>query len=88
MCWNQKAVRESESSANPSTFGAETDGQIRLLKHPPRNLSLPDAAPLSDRPRCGGRESKFLAASGRRSLPDLQSLRPHPLADPQPHHHR
>ena len=50
--------------------------------------SLPDAAPLSDRPRCGGRESKFLAASGRRSLPDLQSLRPHPLADPQPHHHR
>jgi len=39
--------------------------------------SLPDAAPLSDRPRCGGRESKFLAASGRRSLPDLQSLRPH-----------
>jgi hypothetical protein len=25
--------------------------------------SLPDAAPRSHRPRCGGRESKFLAAS-------------------------
>jgi len=23
--------------------------------------SLPDACPRSDRPRCGGRESKFLA---------------------------
>ena len=39
----------------------------RLLRAAYRNTqqtpSLPDAAPLSDRPRCGGRESKFLAAS-------------------------
>ena len=28
---HQKAVRESETSANPSTFGAEIEGQIRLL---------------------------------------------------------
>ena len=28
---HQKAVRESEADAHPSTLGAETEGQIRLL---------------------------------------------------------
>lgn len=28
---HQKAVREGETSAKPSTFGAEIEGQIRLL---------------------------------------------------------
>jgi hypothetical protein len=28
---HQKAVRERETSTNPSTFGAEIEGQIRLL---------------------------------------------------------
>ena len=28
---HSKAVRESETSANPSTFGAEIERQIRLL---------------------------------------------------------
>lgn len=28
---HRKAVRELETSANPSTFGAEIEGQIRLL---------------------------------------------------------
>ncbi len=29
-CWNQKAVRELETCAQPSTLGAEIAGQIRL----------------------------------------------------------
>jgi hypothetical protein len=28
---HSKAVRESETSANPSTIGAESEGQIRLI---------------------------------------------------------
>ena len=28
---HSKAVRESETSANPSTLGAEIEGQIRLI---------------------------------------------------------
>ena len=28
---HQKAVRESETSAHPSTLGAEIEGQIRLI---------------------------------------------------------
>ena len=28
---HSKAVRESETSPNPSTFGAEIEGQIRLI---------------------------------------------------------
>ena len=28
---HSKAVRESETSANPSTFGAEIEGQIRVI---------------------------------------------------------
>ena len=28
---HQKAVRERETCANPSTFGAEIEGQIRVL---------------------------------------------------------
>ena len=28
---HQKAVRERETSAHPSTFGAENEGQIRLI---------------------------------------------------------
>ncbi len=28
---HQKAVRESETSAPPSTFGAENEGQIRVI---------------------------------------------------------
>lgn len=28
---HSKAVRESETSANPSTLGAESEGQIRLI---------------------------------------------------------
>ena len=30
-----KAVREREASAPPSTFGAEIEGQIRVINEPP-----------------------------------------------------
>ena len=36
-----------------------------------RPPSLPDAAPRSDRHRCGGRESNFLADIGLRRVPKL-----------------
>jgi hypothetical protein len=29
--WNQKAVRERETSAQPTTFAPEIEGQIRVL---------------------------------------------------------
>ena len=32
---HQKAVRESATSANPSTLGAEIEGQIRLINAAP-----------------------------------------------------
>ena len=86
--WNQKAVRERATSGQPSTLGAEIEGQIRLLNEESGftggnfvigvcgygcfyaamhgqpsadTAALPDARPGSDRFRCGGRESKFLA---------------------------
>ena len=31
MAIHQKAVRERETSANPSTFGAEIEGQLRVI---------------------------------------------------------
>ena len=45
--------------------GDEADVLLCFYDHSYANRtpSLPDAGPRSDRPRCGGRESKFLAAS-------------------------
>ena len=40
---HSKAVRESETSANPSTLGAEIEGQIRLInaESGPSNTAAP-----------------------------------------------
>ena len=47
----------AERSIHPSSFRI----QPPFTPRSPQTPSLPDAEPRSDRPQCGGRESKFLA---------------------------
>lgn len=76
-CWNQKAVRESETSDNPSTFGAGIEGQIRLTNE--------ESGPVGTRTQ---RPSPFTAPrrkrAERRTAPGSEAVRPRCLCNDSP----
>ena len=70
MCKRALTAGGGNAEVRPDEPGANSVCRSRLSGDPPWGPapSLPEAAPRSDRPRFGGRESKFLAASSRAKL--------------------